>query len=93
MWNAVVVVSVALFGVSSGAVLGARARHVRRFPVIPDVADIALLAAVLAVAFTMHLRVWNHWLHLFAWVVITLGCGMIVQLLKPRPQFTHKLTQ
>jgi hypothetical protein len=93
MLNAVIVVSVALFGVSAGAVLGTRARAGRRFQATPALADILVLAALFAGAYAVRLHVWGAWLHFIEWVATAMAAGAMAQWLKPRPQLTHGLTQ
>ena len=93
MLNAVIVVSVALFGVSAGAVLGTRARAGRRCQATPALADIAVLAALFAGAYATRLHVWGAWLHFLGWVATAMAAGALAQWLKPRPQITHGLTQ
>jgi hypothetical protein len=93
MLNAIIVVSVALFGVSAGAVLGARVRAGRRFPATPAVADIIALGVLFAAAYAIRLRVWGEWFHFAGWVASCMACGALAQWLKPRPQMTHGLTQ
>jgi len=108
MLNAVIVVSVALFGVSAGAVLGTRARLAhpakpepgssgtpvgRRFQATPALADVVVLAALFAGAYAARLHVWGAWLHFLGWVATAMAAGAIAQWLKPRPQVTHGLTR
>ncbi|HZQ90430.1 MAG TPA: hypothetical protein VFA60_01400 [Terriglobales bacterium] len=91
MLNALVAISLALFGVSAGAVIGTRIRAGRRVPALPALADIALLGALLGAAYYVRLRVLGP--NFFAWLAICLGCGALVQWLKRLPRGLHGLTQ
>ena len=92
MLNAVIVVSVALFGVSAGAVLGTRVRAGRRIPATPALPDVLVLAALFAGAYAARLHVWGAWLNFLGWVATAMACGLVAQWLKPRPATTHGLT-
>ena len=93
MLNAVIVVSVALFGVSAGAVLGTRARAGRRFQATPGAADIGLLAAVMIAAYLLHVHIWRHWLNFAGWLAVCVAGGTAAQWIKPAPRMAHRLTQ
>jgi hypothetical protein len=91
MLNAFVAASVALFGISAGAVIGTRLRAGRRVPAMPSLVDIVLLPALLAAAYYVRLRVLGP--SLFAWLAICIGCGALAQWMKRLPRDLHGLTQ
>jgi hypothetical protein len=94
MLNTLVLISLTLFGFSSGAVLGTWAVvRSTSAEAQPRLAEILVVVVVLIGGLISGVQLWGRWMHIPVWLLGSLLVGFFIQLFKPRRSQPHELTQ